>query len=58
MVAKKKFTINSKDLGVAREYKIDFEGFAFHKKTNMMKGSTSIKRWAKGIYGRNKMSGL
>jgi excinuclease ABC subunit A len=25
---KEKFTINSKDLGVARDYKIDFEGIS------------------------------
>jgi hypothetical protein len=31
---KEKFTINSKDLGVARDYKIDFEGIShFIKKS-------------------------
>jgi excinuclease ABC subunit A len=28
---KEKFTINSKDLGVARDYKIDFEGISHLK---------------------------
>jgi excinuclease ABC subunit A len=27
---KRKFTINSKDLGVARDYKIDFEGISHY----------------------------
>mgnify|MGYP006191974221 CR=1 FL=1 len=45
---KEKFTINSKDLGVAREYKIDFEGIAhFIKNQYDESGSSSIKRWAK-----------
>ena len=45
---KEKFTINSKDLGVAREYKIDFEGISnFIKNQHDESGSTSIKRWAK-----------
>lgn len=45
---KEKFTINSKDLGVAREYKIDFEGIAhFIKNQHDESGSTTIKRWAK-----------
>jgi excinuclease ABC subunit A len=44
MVAKEKFTINSKDLGVAREYKIDFEGIShFIKNQHDESGSTSIK---------------
>jgi excinuclease ABC subunit A len=46
MVAKEKFTINSKDWS-CEEYKIDFEGFHFIKKTNMMKWFNNIKRWAK-----------
>ena len=45
---KEKFTINSKDLGVARDYKIDFEGISnFIKNQYDESGSTSIKRWAK-----------
>ena len=45
---KEKFTINSKDLGVAREYKIDFEGIShFIKNQHDESGSTSIRRWAK-----------
>jgi excinuclease ABC subunit A len=31
---KEKFTINSKDLGVARDYKIDFEGISHFIKKN------------------------
>jgi hypothetical protein len=31
---KRKFTINSKDLGVARDYKIDFEGISHFIKKN------------------------
>ena len=45
---KEKFTINSKDLGVARDYKIDFEGISnFIKNQHDESGSTVIKRWAK-----------
>jgi excinuclease ABC subunit A len=45
---KEKFTINSKDLGVARDYKIDFEGISnFIKNQFEESGSTAIKRWAK-----------
>ncbi len=45
---KEKFTINSKDLGVARDYKIDFEGIShFIKNQYDQSGSTTIKRWAK-----------
>lgn len=45
---KEKFTINSKDLGVAREYKIDFEGIShFIKNQHDESGSATIKRWAK-----------
>ena len=45
---KEKFTINSKDLGVTREYKIDFEGIAhFIKNQHDESGSATIKRWAK-----------
>jgi hypothetical protein len=35
-MVERKFTINSKDLGVARDYKIDFEGISHFIKTNMM----------------------
>ncbi|MDN3672760.1 excinuclease ABC subunit UvrA [Flavobacterium branchiarum] len=45
---KDKFTVNSKDLGVARDYKIDFEGISnFIKNQHNESASTSIKRWAK-----------
>ncbi|MBD0725037.1 excinuclease ABC subunit A [Flavobacterium sp. L1I52] len=45
---KEKFTINSKDLGVARDYKIDFEGIShFIKNQHDESGSSTIKRWAK-----------
>ena len=45
---KEKFTINSKDLGVARDYKIDFEEIShFIKNQHDESGSSTIKRWAK-----------
>lgn len=45
---KEKFTINSKDLGVTRDYKIDFEGISqFIKNQYDESASTTIKRWAK-----------
>ncbi|MBC5838093.1 excinuclease ABC subunit UvrA [Flavobacterium muglaense] len=45
---KEKFTINSPNLGVARDYKIDFEGISqFIKNQYDESGSTTIKRWAK-----------
>jgi excinuclease ABC subunit A len=45
---KDKFTINSKDLGVTRDYKIDFEGIShFIKNQYDESASTTIKRWAK-----------
>ncbi|WP_062058446.1 excinuclease ABC subunit UvrA [Aquimarina longa] len=45
---KEKFNINSKTLGVNREYKIDFEGIAtFIENTYKNNDSTSLKRWAK-----------
>ncbi|MEG0850760.1 excinuclease ABC subunit UvrA [Flavobacterium sp. 2] len=45
---KDKFTINSKDLGVTRDYKIDFEGISnFIKNQYDESATTSIKRWAK-----------
>ena len=43
-----KFTVNSKALGVARDYKIDFEGVAnFIESQYENAESTSLKRWAK-----------
>ncbi len=45
---KEKFTINSKELGVKRNYNIDFEGIAnFVQSTYDNSDSTSLKRWAK-----------
>lgn len=45
---KDKFTISSKDLGVARDYKIDFEGISnFIKNQYDESSSTTLKRWAK-----------
>jgi len=45
---KDKFAVNSKDLGVTREYKIDFEGISnFIKNQYDESATTSIKRWAK-----------
>lgn len=45
---KEKFAVQSKDLGVTREYKIDFEGIShFIKNQHDESGSTTIKRWAK-----------
>ncbi|WP_109437574.1 MULTISPECIES: excinuclease ABC subunit UvrA [Aquimarina] len=45
---KEKFSIDSKTLGVTREYKIDFEGIAtFIENTYKNNDSTSLKRWAK-----------
>ncbi|HIB37344.1 excinuclease ABC subunit UvrA [Mesonia sp.] len=45
---KEKFNIQSKDLGVTRSYKIDFEGVAtFIESTYNNNDSTSLKRWAK-----------
>ncbi|SFD18275.1 excinuclease ABC subunit UvrA [Flavobacterium phragmitis] len=45
---KDKFAISSKDLGVTREYKIDFEGISnFIKNQYDESATTSIKRWAK-----------
>jgi excinuclease ABC subunit A len=43
---KEKFTINSKDLGVARDYKT-LKDFSLYKKISTTSGSTTIKRWAK-----------
>ncbi len=45
---KEKFTVNSKELGVKRNYSIDFEGIAnFVQSTYDNSDSTSLKRWAK-----------
>ncbi|CAD0008794.1 excinuclease ABC subunit UvrA [Flavobacterium chungangense] len=45
---KDKFIVNSKDLGVTRDYKIDFEGIShFIKNQYDESTSTTIKRWAK-----------
>ncbi len=46
---KEKFSIQSKELGVTRDFKIDFEGVAnFIENTFNSSESTSLKRWAKG----------
>ncbi|AUP77496.1 excinuclease ABC subunit UvrA [Flavivirga eckloniae] len=43
-----KFSVNSKTLGVTRDYKIDFEGVAnFIENQYRSAESTSLKRWAK-----------
>ena len=45
---KEKFTIESKTLGVTKEYKIEFEGIShFIKNQHDESGSATIKRWAK-----------
>jgi len=45
---KEKFTVESKTLGVSRNYKIDFEGVAnFIESTYHKNDSASLKRWAK-----------
>ncbi len=45
---KEKFSVDSKSLGVKREYKIDFEGIAtFIENTYANNDSASLKRWAK-----------
>ncbi|MDH7445751.1 excinuclease ABC subunit UvrA [Aquimarina sp. 2201CG14-23] len=45
---KEKFSVDSKTLGVTREYKIDFEGIAtFIDNTYTNNDSTSLRRWAK-----------
>lgn len=44
-----KFSVSSKQLGVTRDYKIDFEGVAnFIENTFKDSESTSLVRWAKG----------
>ncbi|WP_452233213.1 excinuclease ABC subunit UvrA [Lacinutrix sp. MEBiC02595] len=43
-----KFTVDSKTLGIKRDYKIDFEGVAnFIENQYVNADSTSLKRWAK-----------
>jgi len=45
---KEKFTVESKTLGITKEYKIEFEGIShFIKNQHDESGSASIKRWAK-----------
>jgi excinuclease ABC subunit A len=45
---KESFEVDSKSLGVKRQYKIDYEGISNFIKTQFEEaGSTSIKRWAK-----------
>jgi len=45
---KEKFTVESKVLGVTKEYKIEFEGIShFIKNQHDESNSSSIKRWAK-----------
>ncbi len=45
---KEKFSVESKVLGVTKEYKIEFEGIShFIKNQHDESGSSSIKRWAK-----------
>lgn len=45
---KEKFSIQSKELGLTRDFKIDFEGVAnFIENTFNSTESTSLKRWAK-----------
>ena len=45
---KEKFSVESKVLGVTKEYKIEFEGIShFIKNQHDESGSTTIKRWAK-----------
>ena len=48
MVEMKNFEVESKTLGITRNYKIDFEGVAnFIENTIDDNDSTSLKRWAK-----------
>lgn len=51
---KEKFIVNSKNLGVSKEYKIEFEGIAnFILSQFNDSDSTSIKRWAKEYMDEN-----
>ncbi|MCX2680163.1 excinuclease ABC subunit UvrA [Galbibacter sp. EGI 63066] len=48
-----KFSVESKTLGITRDYKIDFEGIvSFIKNQFEESNSTSIRRWAKGYMDR------
>ncbi|TWO32822.1 excinuclease ABC subunit UvrA [Seonamhaeicola sediminis] len=50
-----KFSVNSKTLGVTRNYSIDFEGVAnFIENQYSTAESTSLKRWAKGFMDKIK----
>lgn len=52
---KEKFNIQSKELGVTRSYKIDFEGVAtFIENTYNNNDSSSLKRWAKAYMDKVK----
>ncbi len=52
---KEDFSIQSKDLGVTRNFKIDFEGVAnFIENTYNTSDSTSLKRWAKAYMDKIK----
>lgn len=52
---KEDFSIQSKDLGVTRNFKIDFEGVAnFIENTYNSSDSTSLKRWAKAYMDKIK----
>ena len=47
---KDKFSVESKTLGITKEYKIDFEGIShFIKNQHDESGSATIKRWASGF---------
>lgn len=51
---KESFTVDSKTLGVKRNYAIDYEGIANFIKTQFDEAnSTSIKRWAKDFMDQN-----
>jgi excinuclease ABC subunit A len=51
---RERFDVNSKTLGVTREYKIDYEGIAhFIKQQYDQSEATSIKRWAREYMDKN-----
>ena len=51
---KEKFSVESKTLGITKEYKIEFEGISnFIKNQFDESNSTSIKRWAKEFMDEN-----
>ena len=51
---KEKFDIESKELGITRNYEIDFEGIInFIQNQYRESDSTSLKRWAKGFMEEN-----